>query len=146
MVGLGRSTAHIPQPKTLLAFYAVVVGLTWSACVGTISVLAATGTAVSLIAWVLTAAAGVTLIIIVAVAIATIRGPEGLMLQEVNAQEYVDIMKYQTLRLGNSFSGESAERFTVIDGDELRPVRRPTSRSRSVVIEPEFTDAADESA
>jgi hypothetical protein len=118
------------NPKTVLGFYATVLGLLLSACVGAAFVLAETKTATYLIPWVLGFGALVFVMLVAGVFVITLTDPSKLMLGQITGSEYVAI--HQAV-LGDSLTGERLE---VIDarvassageqGNSTNAVQTPT--------------------
>jgi hypothetical protein len=96
----GRKTLN---PKTVLGFYATILGLLFTFTVASASVLAFSGRSLYLLPWLFgfAAAGGVALVAIV-VRI-NLSDPEKLMLGQVSGTEYVQISHQ---KLGDTVSGE----------------------------------------
>lgn len=92
------------NPKTVLGFYATILGLLFAGVVGIVSVLAATDTSTFLIPWLLGFAGTFLLLLMLGVFIVSLRDPSRLLLTQVSGTEYVAIQT-QTV-LGDSLTGE----------------------------------------
>ncbi|WP_433355037.1 hypothetical protein ACQPYV_31920 [Micromonospora saelicesensis] len=99
----GRKTVN---PRTVLGFYATVLGIALAAVVGATSVLAATKTATHLIPWVLGFGGFLLLLLLVAVFGVTLVDPSKLMLGQITGTEYAYIRQAS---LGSSTTGERIE-------------------------------------
>ena len=99
------------SPRTVLGFYATVIGILVSACVAAAGVLAKTGTATDLIPWVLGFGGLVLLLVLVGVFIVTLIDPSKLMLGHVTGSEYAEIHR---VALGDSGAGEKLEIVAVL--------------------------------
>lgn len=93
----GVHSRRTENPKTILAFYATVLGLTLAAVVGLAGVLASTGTAIWLIPWLVLFGATLVVAALSAVFVVALRDPSKLMLGQVTGNEYVEIQRL-TLR------------------------------------------------
>src|SRR5947209_7890988 len=96
----GRQTSN---PKTVLAFYAVIVGILESAALGAIWVLAWSHTMTWLIPWILGTAILSFVLVVGAVLVINMVDPSKLMLGQITGHEYAAI---HGMRLGDSLTGE----------------------------------------
>jgi hypothetical protein len=100
----GRQTIN---PKTVLGFYATVLGILLAGGVSATGFLATTDTATWLLPWILGFCAGVFVLLLVGVFAITLIDPSKLMLSQVSGTEYAAIQ--QRVILGDSTSGERVE-------------------------------------
>lgn len=100
---VGRQTIN---PKTVLGFYATVLGLVLATTVGLVGVLAVNNVATYLIPWLLGFSGFVFVALIAGVFIVSLKDPSKLMLTQVTGMEYAQI---QTLILGDSSTGDRLE-------------------------------------
>jgi hypothetical protein len=105
----GRQTIN---PRTVLGFYATVIGLLLAATVGGVAVLATTGHALHLIPWLLGFAGAAVVVLLIGVFIITLVDPSKLMLGQVTGSEYVAI---QRTVLGDALTGEHVELVGSVD-------------------------------
>ncbi|MFG2037530.1 hypothetical protein [Dactylosporangium sp. NPDC048998] len=94
----GRQTIN---PRTVLGFYATVLGLLLAAVVSGSAVLASTKTATWLIPWLILFAAVMFVALIAGVFVITLIDPSKLMLTQISGTEYATIRK---ITLGSSES------------------------------------------
>jgi hypothetical protein len=87
------SQSRSQNPKTILAFYATVLGLTLTADVAVVAVLASTDVLTGLIPWLLGFAGLMSLALMVAVFVIALKDPSKLMLGQVSGTEYVEIQR-----------------------------------------------------
>ncbi|MEV0154143.1 hypothetical protein AB0H57_10440 [Micromonospora sp. NPDC050686] len=99
----GRKTVN---PRTVLGFYATVLGLALTAVVGATGVLAATDTATYLIPWIVVFGGALLILLLVAVFVLTMVDPSKLMLGQISGTEYAYIRQAV---LGSSTTGERIE-------------------------------------
>lgn len=92
------------NPKTVLGFYATVLGIGLAACTSIIAVLAATGTAVWLIPWIAVFAGGFIVLLVAGVFVINFIDTSKLMLSPVSGTEYQAIR--QGVVLGDSMTGQ----------------------------------------
>lgn len=101
------SQSGLPQkklaPKTALGFYAVILGLTLTACTSIIGALAATGTDIWMIPYIVLFACIFLLAISIGVFVVTLKNPSKMLLTEVSGRDYMDIQRW--MLLGDSKSG-----------------------------------------
>jgi len=94
------------NPKTVLGFYATILGILFAGVVSVVGVLAASNVMVHLIPWLLVFSGATLLGLLVAVFILTLRDPSKLMLTQVTGTEYAVI---QQRIVGDSAQGERVE-------------------------------------
>lgn len=92
------------QPRTILAFLAIVVGLLLGAAAATIAALAASGQSTYLIPWILLLVFTFIIVLVVVVIVLTVKDPSKLQLGQVTGEEYQSIQEW---RKGDSIRGES---------------------------------------
>ena len=92
------------EPKSVLGFYAIVLGILCAACVAICGALAWSGTAVGLIPWVLGFAALFLILLVAGVFVVMLRDPSKLMLTHVTGDQFLAIQSQHTL--GDSLRGE----------------------------------------
>jgi len=102
LAGLSRLT-KTSSPKTVLGFYATVLGFLLLACVIAVIGLAQTGTATYLIPWILLFGGGVFVALLAGVFVITLIDPSKLMLGKVSGFEYAVMHR---VKIGDSLSGE----------------------------------------
>jgi hypothetical protein len=105
------------NPRTVLGFYATVLGLLLAAVVSAVGVLAATDTSTNLIPWLLGFAGSVVFLLLVGVFIVTLVDPSHLMLGQITGSEYVEIRR---ATLGDSTRGEHV--VTIVGEDLLTSI------------------------
>lgn len=81
------------NPRTILAFYATVLGLVLAAIVGAVVALASTRIYVEAIPWLLVFGGALALLMLVGVFVVAHRDPSKLMLGQVTGTEYVEIQR-----------------------------------------------------
>lgn len=91
------------NPRTVLGFYATVLGLLLTACVAGVAVLATTKTSTYLIPWLLGFAALMVLLLLGGVFLVTLNDPTKLMLGQISGMEYAEIRRAV---IGDSVTGE----------------------------------------
>ena len=91
------------NPRTVLAFYGTVLGLTFGAILGAVAILASTDTATYLIPWLLGFGGIILVLLLVAVFVVTLKDPSKLMLGQITGTEYAAIHR---AILGSSSTGE----------------------------------------
>ena len=94
---------YTENPRTVLAFYATVLGLVLAAVLGCVWILASTGVRTGAIPWLLGFAGAVFVALVAGVFVVTLVDPSKLMLGRVSGTEYAEI---QSVRLGDSRTGE----------------------------------------
>ena len=92
------------NPKTVLAFYATVLGILLGATVTAVAILAKAHVREDLIPWLLGFAAIMVLALVMGVFIVTIIDPSKLMLTQVTGTEYAAIQRHVVV--GDSATGE----------------------------------------
>ncbi|GAA2082162.1 hypothetical protein GCM10009840_17810 [Pseudolysinimonas kribbensis] len=100
------------NPKTVLAFYATVLGILLAAGVAAASVMLATGEGVVYVPWILGFCGVVFLLIVGGVFWVGKTDPSKLMLGQVTGEEYAEIQRVQ---LGDSSTGERIAPLLVAD-------------------------------
>jgi hypothetical protein len=98
---------HTVNPKTILGYFAIVLGLLLTATVGATGTLAATGVYTDAIPWILGFAGFVFLFLLIGPFVVAWKDPSKLMLTQVTGTEYVQIQ--QRRLLGDSDQGERLE-------------------------------------
>ena len=94
------------NPRTVLGFFAIVLGLMFTAAVSASAVLAETHTLTNLIPYVLGFAAIILVLVLLGIFVVMLTDPSKLMLGQITGSEYVEIHK---LMLGDSLVGERQE-------------------------------------
>ena len=97
------SKKEVQQPRTILGFFAIVLGLVFAAVIALIAILAGNETSTYLIPWLAFFAGVLVLGVVVVVLVIALKDPSKLMLGQVTGSEFVQIQ--QTL-LGDSNRGE----------------------------------------
>lgn len=118
------------NPKTVLGFYATILGLLFAGTVSCVAVLASSGTDTFLIPWLVVFCAIVLVLLLSGVFIITLIDPSKLMLTQVSGADYLAIQ--QRTVVGDSLSGErfmtlapSEERLTPMDPIDAELVNAP---------------------
>ncbi|WP_431835922.1 hypothetical protein [Cellulomonas sp. Y8] len=91
------------NPKTVLAFYATIFGITIVGMTGLVMVLATTKTATGLIPWILGVGTAGASLLVLGVYRLNSKDPAKLMLGQITGSEYASI---QSVTLGDSSRGE----------------------------------------
>ncbi len=99
----GRQTIN---PRTVLGFYATVLGILFTGVIGAIAVLASSKVGTWLIPWLLVFLAVLVVALIGGVFILNARDPSKLMLGQITGTEYAVINRAS---LGDSLTGERVE-------------------------------------
>lgn len=107
----GSLSGEYSSPKTILGFFALVVGIVAAAVVGGVAVLATDAALHHLIVPVLIFFGVLVVAVLIAVLSIALRDPTKLQLGEVSAREFIE---YQRLTLGDSMAGESVENVPVV--------------------------------
>jgi hypothetical protein len=145
---VGRKTIN---PKTVLGFYATVLGLVLATTVGLVGVLAVNNVATYLIPWLLGFSGFVFVALIAGVFIVSLKDPSKLMLTQVTGMEYAQI---QTLILGDSSTGDRLEVVSALENGAVvateaqsaaGDVVRGTTLQEEVVIDVDAEDATNRS-
>ena len=135
------------NPKTVLGFYATVLGLLLTATVGAVGILAQTGTRTDLIPWLLTFGAVFLVLLILGVFVVTLIDPSKLMLTQVTGSEYAAIQHRAII--GDSTVGELVGLPEALSGLADPPtgdfmVMLPEKSGSGDLIEPEPEPANEE--
>lgn len=107
---------QVSNPRTVLGFYAGVLGLLLTAAVAAVGVLASTKEDTSLIPWLLGFAGLVVLLLLIGVFIVTLIDPSKLMLGQITGTEYANIHR---VVLGDSDQGSRVEAVPYIPSDAV---------------------------
>ncbi|MBI2242767.1 MAG: hypothetical protein HYU55_02010 [Nocardioides sp.] len=99
----GIQTRRTENPRTILAFYATVIGLLLAAGLGTASAILISDSATYLLPWVLGFCGLMFVMIVGGVFLVSLNDPSKLQLGQVTGEEYAEI---QRVALGDSSSGE----------------------------------------
>lgn len=102
------------SPKTILGFFAIVVGLVLAAVVTTVAVLARAESLHALIPWILGFAAILVVVVLAGIFFTAWKDPTVLMLGQITGHDYIENRK---LTLGDSIAGEYIE--DVVQSSEL---------------------------
>lgn len=94
---------YTENPRTVLAFYATVLGLALAAVIGLVATLASTHVMTDAIPWLIVFAGAIFVALVAGVFVVMLIDPSKLMLGQVTGHEYAEI---QRLSLGDSRSGE----------------------------------------
>jgi hypothetical protein len=121
---------HTINPKTVLGFYATVVGALLSASVAAIAFMADSERWGRFIPWILLFDAIVVLGLLIGVFIVTLIDPSKLMLTQVSGTEYAAIQR--RVILGDSTSGE-----IFVEAVSDPPVEEPFEPGRTALQRPE---------
>ncbi|GIG40499.1 hypothetical protein [Cellulomonas phragmiteti] len=89
----GFHSKRTENPKTVLAFYATILGLALTADTALVGVLASTGESTWLIPWLILFAGTLSIGLLAAVFFVALRDPSKLMLGQVTGEQYVEIQK-----------------------------------------------------
>ncbi|MFL4475554.1 hypothetical protein ACIPVK_16280 [Paeniglutamicibacter sp. MACA_103] len=109
----GRQTIN---PKTVLGFYATVLGILLFATVSVVAVLASNNVELWLIPFLLGFSGLLLLLLLAGVFVVSLIDPSKLMLTQVTGTEYAHIQ--ETLILGDSNRGDRVESFPVLEVTE----------------------------
>jgi hypothetical protein len=128
------------NPRTVLGFYATVLGILATAAVTGAAVLASADRETWLIPWLFGFSGAVLLLLLIGVFIVTLIDPSKLMLTQVSGTEYAAIQ--QQVVLGDSTSGERLVLEAATPGIlEALPVQAIAGRPAEVPVEaPPSTD------
>lgn len=114
--------ARTQNPKTILAFFAIVLSIVVAGAISLTAVLAWSGQLVWLIPWVIGVCAVVAVGIFVVTVVIMWKDPSKLMLTGISGKEYVAIQR--KVILGDSSTGEHlapASELTTLDALPLSP-------------------------
>jgi len=92
------------EPKSVLGFYAIVIGILFAGSVAASSALAWSDTDTWLIPWILGFSALFLIVLVVGVFFVMLRDPSKLMLTHVTGDEFLAIQSHHTL--GDSLTGQ----------------------------------------
>jgi hypothetical protein len=99
-------SANYKSPKTILGFFAIVVGIVITGASAVIGLLSRVDSLHSYIPWVLFFAAFIVVVVLVGIFVTAWKDPTVLMLGQITGQDYIENKK---LTLGDSNSGEYIE-------------------------------------
>lgn len=128
------------NPKTVLGFYATILGIMLTATIVIVSVLAKTGKQLNLIPWLLAFSGMVFVLLVAGVFIITLVDPSKLMLTQVTGTEYAAI-QHQVI-LGDSSAGERVELVAAMPGVDSTP--EPLTVESFALTSGEDQDASNE--
>lgn len=126
----GRQTIN---PRTVLGFYATVLGILFAGTVGTVGVLASTGVETGMIPWLLGFSGLLLLLVLAGVFVVSLVDPSKLMLTQVTGSEYAHIQ--QQLILGDSSRGDRVETLPVLESVSITDSMGTVLPEASVVVE-----------
>lgn len=124
----GRQTIN---PRTVLGFYATVLGLMLTGTVAAVGVLASTKTYTTLIPWLLGFAGIMLFLLLSGVFIITLINPSHLMLGQITGTEFAEIQR--TTTLGDSTHGE---RVVLLTDDDQAVEASTVPGSRALPMPP----------
>jgi hypothetical protein len=110
----GAKTGEYSAPKTVLGFYAIVLGILAAAGAAAIKFLAGEPDLHHLVAPILVFVGAVIVLILLGVFAVTLKDPTKLQLGQITGREYIEA---QRLTLGDSNSGEFIETLPVLGGE-----------------------------
>ena len=101
------ATRQTINPKTVLGFYATILGLVLAACSALVAALTISKVSVWLVPWILGFTGLLTVLLITAVLVINVKAPAKLMLGQVSGEEYALITQ---VTLGDSLNGQHLAR------------------------------------
>ena len=107
-------STNYKSPKTILGFFAIVVGILIAGTSAVIGLLSRVDALHSYIPWVLLFAAFVVVSVLVGIFVTAWKDPTVLMLGQISGQDYIENKK---LTLGDSNSGE----FFEVHSNDVKP-------------------------
>lgn len=116
------------NPRTVLGFYATVIGLALGACVFTVATLRSSEQYGWLIPWILAFGGLLVIALVAGVFVISLSDPSKLMLTQVTGSEYAEIQKYVVL--GSSATGE---RIVSTDTEPIQGERLAEIQSGSAI-------------
>jgi len=125
-------TASYKSPKTILGFFAIVVGILVTGASVVVGLLARFDSLHPFIPWILIFAAIVIVAVLVGVFVTAWKDPTVLMLGQISGQDYIENRK---LALGDSSSGEYYE--------IIPEAGSQSSSSRKALEEPKSEEGAE---
>ena len=120
----GQGNARYKSPKTILGFFAILIGILGTTTVISVGVLARYPELHPLISDVLIFFASVFLLTLIGVFLTAWKDPSILMLGEVSGEIFLE---YKKLTLGDSVAGERVEKFIVQDPAITKEIKTEAS-------------------